>query len=59
MQKAGIILGIKLLEQVKPYNIEHTQLSITYNREKLFLRRALTRYENICINEDSSRRILQ
>ena len=29
MQKADIILGIKCLEQVKPYNIEHTQLSIT------------------------------
>ena len=42
MQKTDIILGIKWLEQVKPYNIEHTQLSITYNREKLFLRRALT-----------------
>ena len=42
MQKADIILGIKWLEQVKPYNIEHTQLSITYNRGKVFLRRALT-----------------
>ena len=42
MKKADIILGIKWLEQVKPYNIEHTQLTITYNREKLFLRRALT-----------------
>ena len=42
MQKADIILGIKWLEQVKPYNIEHTQLTLTYNKEKLFLRRALT-----------------
>ena len=41
MQKADIILGIKYVEQVKLYNIEHTQLSITYNREKLFLKRAL------------------
>ena len=42
MQKADIILGIKWLEQVKPYNIEHTQLTLTYNQEKLFLKRALT-----------------
>ena len=42
MQKADIILGIKWLEQVKPYNIEHTQLTLTYNKEKLFLKRALT-----------------
>ena len=42
MQKADIILGIKWLEQVKPYNIQLTQLTITYNREKLFLRIALT-----------------
>ena len=42
IQKADIILGIKWIEQVKPYNIEHIQLTLTYNREKLFLRRALT-----------------
>ena len=59
MQKADIILGIKWLEQVKPYNIEHTQLTLTYNQEKLFLKRALTWNEDTCINEDSSRRILQ
>ena len=59
MQKADIILGIKWLEQVKPYNIEHTQLTLTYNKEQLFLKRALTWNEDTCINEDSSRRILQ
>ena len=42
MQKIDIILGIKWLEQVKPYNIEHRQLSITYNKEKLFIKRTLT-----------------
>ena len=42
MQKADILLGIKWLEQVKLYNIEHTQITITYNREKLLIKRALT-----------------
>ena len=32
MQNADIILGIKWLEQVKSYNIKHTQLTITYNK---------------------------
>ena len=41
MQKTDIILEIKWLEQVKPYNIEHTQLTITYNREKLLIKRTL------------------
>ena len=58
MYKTDIILGIKWLEQVKQYNIEHTQLSITYNKERLFIKRALTWYENICTCKNNSRRIL-
>ena len=58
MQKAAIILGIKWLEQVKPYNIEHTQLSIIYNKEKLIIKRTLTWYKNICTCKNNSRRIL-
>ena len=58
MQKADIILGIKWLEQIKPYNIEHQQLSITYNKEKLFIKRTLTWHENICTCKNNSGRIL-
>lgn len=42
LQKADIILGLKWLEQLKPYIMESTQLMITYNSEMILIPRVLT-----------------
>jgi len=35
----NITLGIKWLEQVKPYNLEDKQLTINYNNKKIIIKR--------------------
>jgi len=40
-QEDNIILGIKWLEEVKPYNLENTQLTITYKNKKIIIKRAI------------------
>uniref|UniRef100_A0A0V0H0J4 Putative ovule protein n=1 Tax=Solanum chacoense TaxID=4108 RepID=A0A0V0H0J4_SOLCH len=37
----NIILGIKLLEQVKPYNLEDKQLTINYENKRVIIKRTL------------------
>ena len=40
-QEDNIILGIKWLEEVKPYNLENTQLTITYKNKRIIIKRAI------------------
>ncbi len=39
----NIILGIKWLEQVKPYNLEDKQLTINYENKKLIIKKIINR----------------
>jgi len=40
-QSDNIILGIKWLEEMKPYNLENTQLIITYKNKKVTIKRTI------------------
>jgi len=40
-QSDNIILGIKWLEEIKPYNLENTQLIITYKNKKVTIKRTI------------------
>ncbi len=37
----NITLGIKWLEQVKPYNLEDKQLTINYENKRVIIKRTL------------------
>jgi len=43
-QGDNIILGIKWLEEMKPYNLENTQLTITYKNKKVIIKRTIWKY---------------
>lgn len=40
-ENKNITLGVKWLEKVKPYNLEDTQLTITYQNKKIIIKRTL------------------